>query len=86
MAFDVSDNSHTKLRESIKRLLVLLVRHDSLSRRTYSIRNLPYSAAGYLGGPVAARLRCVTEIVANDTEIFNQINSFSPLLPSELRT
>ena len=47
------------------------------------MRNLPYSAAGYLGGPLAARLRCLTEILANDTGIFNQINSFPPCyLPS----
>jgi hypothetical protein len=48
------------------------------------MRNLPYSAAGYLGEPLAARLRFVTEIVANDTGILNQLNSFPPCyLPSE---
>jgi len=42
------------------------------------MRNLPYSAAGYLGEPLAARLRSVSEIVANDTGNFNQINSSPP--------
>ena len=47
------------------------------------MRNLPYSAAGHLGGPLAARLRFLTDILANDTGIFNQINSFNPCyLPS----
>ena len=47
------------------------------------MRNLPYFAAGCLVGPLAARLRFLTEIVANDTGIFNQINSFYPCyLPS----
>jgi hypothetical protein len=47
------------------------------------MRNLPYPAAGCLGGPLAARLRFLTEILANHTGIFNQINSFYPCyLPS----
>ena len=41
MALDVSDDSHSKLRETIRRLLVWLVRHDSLSRRTSKITGLP---------------------------------------------